>query len=405
MNEMYKDEVLKFVLPIWGLLFKKYSVSLVSAPRVGKNIRISYFIDNLNKMGKLTDENTKNLNNSFYVWIDLVNGVNSVERNLRKNLNDILTSAFGDNINLNGRETIIELVRLLSGKIGQGAKIIFIINDANLLYQEYIDFSLDLYRINRKFPNTIQFLFLFSEEMLPDSEIMSVIPQLGYLMLGKVIYFPLLSESKLLGLLNLRLEDIDLKLDENSKLLILKLSGGYPALMMILLRIIAVDGTIPTSNDLIKNNEVLNLFYSIWNSFSEKTQKEAREGSYLSNNFLISTGLVDSQGKWFSELFREYIENIDLHFSTLKDEVFISQMTYSQKLIWDILKSNQNNIVTKEQIATVLWGDLWTDKYSEWTIEKQISNIRRKLPLKYELKSVYGKGYMLTESLKGKVKG
>ncbi|HOU75713.1 MAG TPA: helix-turn-helix domain-containing protein, partial [Candidatus Dojkabacteria bacterium] len=196
-----------------------------------------------------------------------------------------------------------------------------------------------------------------------------------------------------------------LKLDENSKLLILKLSGGYPALMMILLRIIAVDGTIPTSNDLIKNNEVLNLFYSIWNSFSEKTQKEAREGSYLSNNFLISTGLVDSQGKWFSELFREYIENIDLHFSTLKDEVFISQMTYSQKLIWDILKSNQNNIVTKEQIATVLWGDLWTDKYSEWTIEKQISNIRRKLPLKYELKSVYGKGYMLTESLKGKVKG
>ncbi|HOU75762.1 MAG TPA: hypothetical protein PK957_01405, partial [Candidatus Dojkabacteria bacterium] len=195
MNEMYKDEVLKFVLPIWGLLFKKYSVSLVSAPRVGKNIRISYFIDNLNKMGKLTDENTKNLNNSFYVWIDLVNGVNSVERNLRKNLNDILTSAFGDNINLNGRETIIELVRLLSGKIGQGAKIIFIINDANLLYQEYIDFSLDLYRINRKFPNTIQFLFLFSEEMLPDSEIMSVIPQLGYLMLGKVIYFPLLSES------------------------------------------------------------------------------------------------------------------------------------------------------------------------------------------------------------------
>ena len=45
-----------------------------------------------------------------------------------------------------------------------------------------------------------------------------------------------------------------------------------------------------------------------------------------------------------------------------------------------------------------MWGNGWLDKYSEWTIEKTISNIRRKLPSKFVLKSVYGKGYVLIES-------
>lgn len=393
--DIYSSEVFKTISPIWDLLFKNYSVTLISAPRAGKNIRINYFIDNIDKINEIDKGLVKKYKNSHYVWIDLVAGVTNAERGLRKRLIERLTSCFGDAVKLSGNETITDLVGLLSDNISQGSKVIFIIDDANLLYQECVEFSSELFHINRRFPNVVQFLFLVSNELPSSNEMLTIMPQLGRIMLGKVVYFPLLSNKQISELLELRAKEIDLDLDDSVVTNIVKYSGRHPALMRILLRIVAESGSIPTNDLLLKNNEILMMFYSIWNSFLEKTQSEIRKGNYNSIEYLRATDLVGSDGKWFSELFDNYVNNIDSYFYDIEDDVFISAMSYSQRIIWGLLKENSGNIVSKEQIAKVIWGDLWLDKYSEWTIEKQISNIRRKMPSRYELENVYGKGYVV----------
>lgn len=393
--DIYSSEVFKTISPIWDLLFKNYSVNLISAPRAGKNIRINYFIDNIDKINEIDKGLVKKYKNTHYVWIDLVAGVTNAERGLRKRLIERLTSCFGDAVKLSGNETITDLVGLLSDNISQGSKVIFIIDDANLLYQECVEFSSELFHINRRFPNVVQFLFLVSNELPSSNEMLTIMPQLGRIMLGKVVYFPLLSNKQISELLELRAKEIDLDLDDSVVTNIVKYSGRHPALMRILLRIVAESGSIPTNDLLLKNNEILMMFYSIWNSFLEKTQNEIRKGNYNSIEYLRATDLVGSDGKWFSELFDNYVNNIDSYFYDIEDDVFISAMSYSQRIIWGLLKENSGNIVSKEQIAKVIWGDLWLDKYSEWTIEKQISNIRRKMPSRYELENVYGKGYVV----------
>lgn len=391
-NEYVKN-VINTVLPWVKPLLSGISVSVISAPRVGKNIRINHFLRDYRSYAGLDKKFVQELDERVFLWIDLTAGRKVFYSLLKKDLRESIASVGGLE---NG--TIQDSIDGLVTQLIQKKKIIFIINDANLLYQDYIDFAVELYRLNRKFPEAIQFLFLFSEEIYPSEDILKAIPPMGPIMLGKIEYFKLLQQDDISNLLDLRSAEVGNSLSKEMKGNILEVSGGHPALMRILLRIIAESGSIPAMDELLDNNEVSILFYSTWLSFSEKAQKVIREDTFIENEYLLSTGLVNSEGKWFSELFNRFIEKIDTSDIFIKEDVLFSVLSYSQKLIFDFLRNNKENVSSKEDIAKIMWEDGWLDKYSEWTIEKTISNIRRKLPSRFTLKSVYGKGYVLTES-------
>lgn len=112
----------------------------------------------------------------------------------------------------------------------------------------------------------------------------------------------------------------------------------------------------------------------------------------------VVTGLTDVKGNWFSDLFALYIENIEYHNVNISESDFARILSSQEYEIFSRLLENIGEVNTKDDIAKIIWGDDWIDKYSEWTIEKTISNIRRKVGGKYVIKSVYGKGYRLIKN-------
>ncbi len=58
----------------------------------------------------------------------------------------------------------------------------------------------------------------------------------------------------------------------------------------------------------------------------------------------------------------------------------------------------EGELIDKEEIGDLIWGDEVGDKYSEWAIDQRISRLKRKLRdlgFNVDIKTVYGKGYSL----------
>lgn len=61
------------------------------------------------------------------------------------------------------------------------------------------------------------------------------------------------------------------------------------------------------------------------------------------------------------------------------------------------LLENENEVVTKEQIGEIIWGEKVGEKYSPWAIDQTIFRMRLKfdkLNLNAEIKTIHGRGYM-----------
>lgn len=99
----------------------------------------------------------------------------------------------------------------------------------------------------------------------------------------------------------------------------------------------------------------------------------------------------------FTTLLKEYLVKYANHTPRVKIATRIDQellhMTRSQRLVFGCLKERAGELVTKDDIAKVLWGEAWADHYSDWAIDQLISTLREKiLAIKHEGKIVTKKG-------------
>jgi hypothetical protein len=54
-------------------------------------------------------------------------------------------------------------------------------------------------------------------------------------------------------------------------------------------------------------------------------------------------------------------------------------LTAQQKLLFNYLNTRIGQIVTRDEIAQILWGKLWQQKYSDWAIDQSVSKLKKKL--------------------------
>lgn len=72
----------------------------------------------------------------------------------------------------------------------------------------------------------------------------------------------------------------------------------------------------------------------------------------------------------------------------------IGKLTKTENKIFDLLNKNKGNIVSFDEIAKVIWGDNYFDKYSEYAITKHIENLKNKIT-ENSIHSQRGHGYLL----------
>jgi len=142
-----------------------------------------------------------------------------------------------------------------------------------------------------------------------------------------------------------------------------------------------------------------------FNKIIDGLQKQSYE--CLVNNynnpteFLLRTGLV-KDGKPINPLFDYFIENrmkqtvttIAVPKGSVKDK-----LTGQEVLLFELLSKGKNNLITKDNIAETIWGTEWENVYSDWAIDRLVSNLRKKLKdndYHKSIKTLKGRGIMFT---------
>lgn len=94
-------------------------------------------------------------------------------------------------------------------------------------------------------------------------------------------------------------------------------------------------------------------------------------------------GILDEDGNFKSPLLRG---KRDIN-------VAYRKATPQQLEILNYLASREDEVISRDELAKHIWGDLWSVKYSDWALDKQISTIRSHLKGSgYTVQAVRGKG-------------
>lgn len=130
--------------------------------------------------------------------------------------------------------------------------------------------------------------------------------------------------------------------------------------------------------------------------------KKSPADSPVVTNFLVRYGYAGIIGKKlvpFTSLVTQYLQKYQ--FQTPKaaqekklmvDSILLN-FTKPQRKVLEYLKAHAGELVTKDALAQILWGETWADRYSDWAIDQLISTLREKLTsVKYDGKIITKKG-------------
>ena len=142
-------------------------------------------------------------------------------------------------------------------------------------------------------------------------------------------------------------------------------------------------------------------YYSIAQTLTDNTINSLTNGIKTESEFCIKTGLAWNKNKleYFHPLF-EYFMKQRMDISKLQQaRIDVSAYLTGQELrVFNILKDNNAKVVTRDDIAKIMWQEEWSDKYSDWSIDKVISNLKKKLAEHNEdhtVKTYKREGFML----------
>lgn len=105
-------------------------------------------------------------------------------------------------------------------------------------------------------------------------------------------------------------------------------------------------------------------------------------------------GYINQKGEVFTPIFFDYLTKLE----TESDLTF--NLTPHEKDLFNFIISKKGEICSRDELAQALWKNLWSEKYSDWAIDKFVSDLRNKLKgTKYENKLIAkrGEGYYMND--------
>lgn len=373
-----------------------FSTTLISAPKVGKTSNISYILSNISivspKWEKLVSETS-------FLWLYLSN--QSTPEELISQLNDQLDAHNKYSANWNGLSQNIQ--KLFSN--GSSKRIVFLIDNSELLATSRSDFAKELFKLSRQHQEKVLFVFLFETEISLVST--AQFGELTPLISGDMKYLDLLSPNDIKEMTLLKASELTTPPSEKVINEIAELSGGHPGFMRVILREYAKDpSTKINSTELLQKSPVIEILTKIWDSLTSKSKNNITVNELYVNEHLVKTGLKKTDGRWFSDIMNTFVGQQKMskelsHNSNdeSKQKVKVSDyLTGQEYTIFKALKNKEGFPLSRDEIAVILWGKNWPEKYSDWAIEQHISQIRKKLKennSKRTIKTIYNRGFQM----------
>jgi hypothetical protein len=184
-------------------------------------------------------------------------------------------------------------------------------------------------------------------------------------------------------------QNFQVKLDDKTKKEIYNLSGGHVGLIKDLCSLYQSSTKFKIEN-LLENRKILSRIELIINDIP-KDILENFVNNILSTNtlrYLKEIGFITDDNKIFSPIVADYIQS-----NMSKDP---SLLTETENSVLKVLLAKQDVIVSRDEIAKIMWGNSWNYSYSDWAINQIIKRIRQKLAKDQSTIQIFskkGKGY------------
>ncbi|MBN2015316.1 winged helix-turn-helix domain-containing protein [Candidatus Dojkabacteria bacterium] len=172
--------------------------------------------------------------------------------------------------------------------------------------------------------------------------------------------------------------------------IIFRLSGGIPGITKKLMSV-PLKGIEGGPEDLLKNKSIIQQLLFTLKGIDFKYLDLLKKGKYSEE--LYKSGLTDRKGRIKSSLIMNFLENFDYKTMLRQKAIPEQLLSVQEKKVYDLLKKNKGETVAREEIAQVMWGEEYTQKYSDWAIDSLIKRIRQKIPT-VKIVTQKGKGYV-----------
>jgi len=284
---------------------------------------------------------------------------------------------------------------------------VFILNDFEFTTSLPPSIYLNLESIMSVDKSKIVYLFLSTINLF-DEKILGNLHNLKYAVSRKVRYFPLFKEAEANYLIDQTCKKLKFKASNMIKSILYEICGGHPQLLKYSLHLIHEEFKLGLNDDdkirifLLNHYQLKIICADIWNFFTDKekntTNSIVTTGAILSSqqeeiDYLLKLGLVKimKEKKYyvFGTLFEEFVKNkLPKHTLTYNAEttkLYYGQTSCEDKFTYQEFKllvyfvTHENELISRDQVADAIWGRLSHEKYSDWSIDKTISVLRKKL--------------------------
>lgn len=290
--------------------------------------------------------------------------------------------------------------------IEQGWHIVFILSD----FEFTLHLASSIYRnlesilaLNKKM---VSYMFLSTSNLLEENHQLRF-HNFKYAINRVTYYHPLLNKEIAYFVLQTIIKQTGYVLSEEQKRLIYDLAGGHAQLLKYMVTIThtappdIADSQKKLREYLLEYDQLQTVCSDIWNYLNEREKeivmhvvktgiipKELQEYA----QFLIKTHFLlpnkENVYSLFGDLFTSYIQKQipqqKLTYDEKLDQIFYGstpcndRFTFQEFKLLVYLITNEGKVVSRDEVGQILWGKGYVEKYSDWSIDKLISSIRKK---------------------------
>jgi DNA-binding winged helix-turn-helix (wHTH) protein len=249
----------------------------------------------------------------------------------------------------------------------------------------------------------IHFIFALNKNVF-SSDNFDKYGQLRELLTQNLIFFPIFAEKDNQLAADSLCQKYCYRISPSQKSVAKKIAGGHPSLLKACLRILSSSAHLSakeTVDFFLKQWEIKTILQDIWNfleleerNFLVQLALEAETNPKKIPERLLRLRLVsfgkNQKSEFFSPLFKAFVMNQKLDAPAIAideqtGEILVNGLPPKEKiglqeyrLLVEFLK-NPDKVISRDDIALVLWDKETDEKYSDWAIDQVISQLRTKL--------------------------
>ncbi len=250
-------------------------------------------------------------------------------------------------------------------------------------------------------------LILLTEQNIIDSDIYTDLIQ-KHMVVENIQYQPLFSYEDSLYFLQTLADSWKFAYPNGMEKIIAENIGGHTLLLEEAARIVRDHPTI-TYKALLAEPSLIRKAKTIFKALSLSDQEIVKHvlDNHLQkthvSEYLAKTKLIDN-GKVGIPYWQYMYANIPgerefFHLPHQHIVEFSHTLTLLERRVFDMLKERKN-VITREEIAKLIWGENYLDKYSDWAIDQLIHRLRGKLQTSKAPFTIFtrkGEGFYLEE--------